>query len=344
MRRRGFTLIELLVVIAIIAVLIALLLPAVQAAREAARRIAVHQQPEADRPRPAQLRDRRRLAALGDGPGSIRAGGPPDLRPILVGPGAVAALPGAAGPSTTRSTSVNRPGSSTPRIRPRCGRRSASFLCPSDFDRLTIDEGPLTTPPTTDDASTRSTRTSDGPFVPVPEAPIVRFSGITDGLSQTTAFSEKVKGIGTFNVERDPLRPSASYPRGSPPILPPIAPPYFRPARPPHPRRRPCHFAEGSPFSMGCFWYSGPSLGVLLQSRHAAQHMELRLFHPTLWPGDSDSPALGRGRDGRQSPPRRGERPDVRRLGPCVKETIAVEVWWALGTRSGGEVISSDAY
>jgi prepilin-type N-terminal cleavage/methylation domain-containing protein/prepilin-type processing-associated H-X9-DG protein len=38
-QRSGFTLIELLVVIAIIAVLIALLLPAVQAAREAARRI-----------------------------------------------------------------------------------------------------------------------------------------------------------------------------------------------------------------------------------------------------------------------------------------------------------------
>ena len=38
-RRDGFTLIELLVVIAIIAVLIALLLPAVQAAREAARRM-----------------------------------------------------------------------------------------------------------------------------------------------------------------------------------------------------------------------------------------------------------------------------------------------------------------
>jgi prepilin-type processing-associated H-X9-DG protein len=28
----------------------------------------------------------------------------------------------------------------------------------------------------------------------------------------------------------------------------------------------------------------------------------------------------------------------------AIKETIAVPVWWALGTRSGGEAISSDAY
>ena len=64
--RRGFTLIELLVVIAIIAVLIALLLPAVQAAREAARRLAVRQQPEADRPgRRTTTTRRQRLVPAG---------------------------------------------------------------------------------------------------------------------------------------------------------------------------------------------------------------------------------------------------------------------------------------
>jgi hypothetical protein len=28
----------------------------------------------------------------------------------------------------------------------------------------------------------------------------------------------------------------------------------------------------------------------------------------------------------------------------AIKDTIAVPIWWALGTRSGGEAISSDAY
>jgi prepilin-type processing-associated H-X9-DG protein len=28
----------------------------------------------------------------------------------------------------------------------------------------------------------------------------------------------------------------------------------------------------------------------------------------------------------------------------AIKETIAVEVWWALGTRAGGEALSGDGY
>ena len=56
--RSAFTLIELLVVIAIIAVLIALLLPGGAVGARGGAADAVHEQPEADRPGDAQLRER----------------------------------------------------------------------------------------------------------------------------------------------------------------------------------------------------------------------------------------------------------------------------------------------
>jgi hypothetical protein len=28
----------------------------------------------------------------------------------------------------------------------------------------------------------------------------------------------------------------------------------------------------------------------------------------------------------------------------AIKQTVAVQVWWALGTRAGGEAVSSDTY
>jgi prepilin-type N-terminal cleavage/methylation domain-containing protein len=208
----AFTLIELLVVIAIIGALVALLLPAVQAAREAARRsqcsnnlkqlgLAIHNYVQSSGVLPF---------GQGDEPtGTFNGWSSLTMMLPNLEQGAVfnainfqipdGSVPGSAQNRTSQAVSI------------------ATFLCPSDPDRLTANAGhnnyfgntgidPLVN--TANPSGLFGGNYGSGPYVPA----TVRLQDITDGLSQTVAFSERVKGIGLMNNDQgpDPLRPPGS--------------------------------------------------------------------------------------------------------------------------------------
>lgn len=225
-RRSAFTLIELLVVIAIIAVLIALLLPAVQAAREAARRsqcvnnlkqlgLATHNYLStyqvlpfgkgagyaASLPgTPAYARwscNSQLLAYLEQGTlfNSINFDFPPETPGMA---GAVPFMPAYQNPSRQNATaSQNQVG---------------SFLCPSDMPPISgwaggnnylgnmytfacdLNE--------TNPSTVAPTEVMRGIFY---LGSAVRIADVTDGTSNTTFFSEKIKGQGTPNPRTDML-------------------------------------------------------------------------------------------------------------------------------------------
>jgi prepilin-type N-terminal cleavage/methylation domain-containing protein/prepilin-type processing-associated H-X9-DG protein len=208
-RSRGFTLIELLVVIAIIAVLIALLLPAVQAAREAARRsqcvnnlkqigIALH-----------NYHDLNNVLPWGHGhiDGTFSWCDFSTISQILPqleqGPlyNAINFYCRCAGCANTCAPTGSVVNSTVNRV-------TLSVLnCPSDDDRLPPD--PSATNPAPGHANyCASCGTNpdcyyarqgafdfDGLFGYVDNVKNINFSAIRDGLSNTAAFSERVKGV-----------------------------------------------------------------------------------------------------------------------------------------------------
>lgn len=204
MRRRGFTLIELLVVIAIIGVLIALLLPAVQAAREAARR--------------SQCSNNLKQISLGlhnyhDSTGSLPWGHGPfgwnDWGALVLMLPYVEQAPlynsinfnttiGGAAPANAQNLTIQRVSVNM-------------YQCPSDADKLTTREGHSNYAGNAGNTPNFFSRSPSGLFGSAAYSDAIRFRDITDGLSQTAAFSEKVKGIGNNNQgQRDYRNPPAS--------------------------------------------------------------------------------------------------------------------------------------
>ncbi len=346
MRRRGFTLIELLVVIAIIAVLIALLLPAVQAAREAARRaqcvnnlkqigIALHNYHSSQDSLP-----------WGDGPDEWNQWSSMALiLPYLEQSSLQNAINfnyGLQDWNLPINTTIHR-------------TQVSSFLCPSDSSRLTNADAHLnysgnagTAPATFYDWD--NSGAFDGLFTWNGNPPkggnykknrsVVGFRDITDGLSNTAAFSEKVMGIGTFTTARvsDPQSPPSTYALLTKPTAANLLTPQavYNLCKGLNPGAAGTPQNQNNLYPNGALWYNGcPS-----NSRYN------HVMPPNTW----SCTYGGRWGDMGGAVTATSRHPGVVNVlladGSVkgIKGTINAQVWWAIGTRAGGEVISADAY
>jgi prepilin-type N-terminal cleavage/methylation domain-containing protein/prepilin-type processing-associated H-X9-DG protein len=342
---RGFTLIELLVVIAIIAVLIALLLPAVQAAREAARR--------------AQCVNNLKQFGLAmhsyhDTIGSLPWGHGPtgsnDWSAFALMLSQYEQSPLYNAINFSNALAVTDMGTAGAANTTAVYAKLNLMICPSDMDRLTTPGGhsnyvansgalPIFfSDPFSKTAPTVPSILPDGLFGYAGTMATVRFSEITDGLSNTAAFSEHVKGIGGATVTDnaatlDTLNPTASI------VSLTIAngqlgnqDPYFTMCMKSDPRKRTAPLEACRP--VGAYWHLG----------HPNTTRYNHTMAPNTWSCFTQSSENSNG-----THPPSSRHPGVVNVTMAdgsvrvIKNTIAIRTWWALGSRAGGEVISADS-
>ncbi len=315
--RRGFTLIELLVVIAIIAVLISLLLPAVQAAREAARRtqcvnnfkqiaLAMHTYAEAHNVFPPG-RVRSRVPGLGQVYSCFA-----QVLPQLGQTPCYNAI----NFSLNADRGIGGPENDTARR-----IRISEFLCPTDTSSLFDTPEQSQTNYQMNVGTKHSVINSDGILY---ENSRVNFAGISDGSSQTALLSELARSailktnyviettgqqIVSYEVTCRPNGPAVARARGNRWI-------YGAPNHTMYSHHRPPNHLDpdcrgGNPFGDA--------------SNTAWDLLSLDTSARSLHPGGVNV-AMGDG--------------SVR----FAKDTTNHTVWRALGSRNGGEVVSSDSY
>ena len=349
--RRGFTLIELLVVIAIIAVLIALLLPAVQAAREAARR--------------AQCVNNLKQIGLAvanyeSAVGSYPPGNEPwwtewsansmllpymEQQPIYNSINFASTRPTGGAPlmhdGITNSTAEYT--------------KLAVFLCPSDANRLSSPWGPNNYMANSGSApnsfyggdgtgSDGANGPMSGPFIFTgtdngQHGTSVKVAAVTDGTSNTAAFSERVKASGSYDsgvAPFDTLKPTSSLSQLN--VLPagqettPQAWNKLCTATPPTPNGSGYDRAVDIDNDIsGASW----SAGLTPDTRYN------HVMPPNTWG------CRGGVEMSHVASSRHAGGVNVLLLDGSVKfikQTVSITTWWALGTRAGGEVVSADQY
>jgi prepilin-type N-terminal cleavage/methylation domain-containing protein/prepilin-type processing-associated H-X9-DG protein len=348
-RDSGFTLIELLVVIAIIAVLIALLLPAVQAAREAARRaqcvnnlkqhgLALHNY--------HQVIDSLPPGHFGTGWNDWNA--TTMLLPYLE-----------QGPLYNAINFARSGDAADPGYKPNTTAFRASIkslLCPSDPDRLTNVFGHSNYYGNSGNApegifDNHNHGACNGLFASVnhengsPNVPPVKFRDIIDGLSQTAAFSERVKGLNSGFTGFDPVKPTSaemsvnvdSSGKTGGNFNDTIPNAYYAACRALSPYLSTSKFNTSGSISSGEYWWDG--------------HYETGCYNHVMLPNtwSCDDAANDWVNDAGASAVSSHHPGGVNVLfvdGSVrfVKDSVSTTTWWALGSRAGSEVVSADAY
>jgi prepilin-type processing-associated H-X9-DG protein len=229
----------------------------------------------------------------------------------------------------------------------------AVFLCPSDMDRLTNPQAHnnYAACSGSSPASCSEFDPYNGPFIgpgsgtgylqttAYTAAQVFGFVDITDGLSNTACFSEKVKGL-TTNATLDTNKPTSSvFDLALGTMNKNIPNDYYIGCSALNPLTAPLETGQGfttDPNGVGCIWQSG----------YPPQTRYTHVMPPNTWSCDyGDGGASIRGAHTASSRHAGGVNILMCDGGVrFVKSTINVTTWWALGTKANNETISGSSY